>query len=205
MASLIKKEMSTSGPPPPPSRAVELSPRPTDRLTEDTAWFGRKCWIGFHFLFTYVQMQAAKPVKVGSIGIYQLPARRRGVPLTGCVFVSTLSKRSSGLFPSLTLAHFPPLSTPLCWCSAFSRLNGSGLHVAYRLATVGLGEHMENEIADLQQRVDLCKHEQPDDDWCRSWINCRQAYACCLIPVHVCVLVYCNVAKAAALTESMWN
>lgn len=38
----------------------------------------------------------------------------------------------------------------------------------YRLTTAGLGENMENEITDLQQRLDFSKHEQSDDGWCRG-------------------------------------
>lgn len=67
---------------------------------------------------------------------------------------------------------------------------------------------MENEITDLQQRLDFSKHEQQEDVWCRSWgfnklllatgllfyFSPRQLV---LMSVHLCV--YCDASEAAAL------
>lgn len=69
---------------------------------------------------------------------------------------------------------------------------------------------MENEITDLQQRLDFSKHEQSDDGWCRGWGFNKLLLAMSLlfyfsarnllwISEHVCMCMCCDVSEAAAL------
>lgn len=70
---------------------------------------------------------------------------------------------------------------------------------------------MENEITDLQQRLDFSKYEQQEDVWCRSWGFNKLLLATGLLfyfsprqlvrmSVHVCVCIVMRLK----LQPSLW-
>lgn len=71
---------------------------------------------------------------------------------------------------------------------------------------------MENEITDLQQRLDFSKHEQSDDAWYRGsgfnklplaisplfYFSAHNLMRMCVCVLCVCLCVCCDVSKVAA-------
>lgn len=86
---------------------------------------------------------------------------------------------------------------------------------AYRLSRAGLDEHMENEITDLQQRLDLSKHEQSDDVGSWGWgfnklllatsifFSYLSTHNLTWISVNVCVCVCLCIVMCLKLQSSL--